>query len=277
MKELRRKKRINVSIAIFFIWLLCILIYFIFIYFEKIPLLYSILVLLSETLLCISMWTFFMVKIDWLKDINSGREIMYLNISNILSAIRFSLVPLLITMFGLLTLVDKNFKIKIILFSFVVLVCLTDLFDGYLARTFHQVTNLGRVLDPIGDFLMIICFSILVFVNNAIEWWIFLLIMIRIPGLIIIAIFLMLVDIKFKIKTSFLGKLSIFYVLCLLGFASIKLLLDFNNLYYNIFLYIMQIIGALIVITSSIEKIKLLIYYIKNQNKLDFTKDNIQF
>lgn len=277
MNELRKTKRINVSMAISFIWLFCIMIYFIFIYFEKIPFLYSSLVLISETILCISMWAFFMVKIDWLKDINSGREINHLNISNILSAIRFSLVPLLITMFGLLMLVDKNFKLKIIIFIFAVLVCLTDLFDGYLARTFHQVTNLGKVLDPIGDFLMIISFSILVFVNNAIEWWFFILLMIRIPGLILTTIFLMLLDIKFKIKTSFLGKLSIFYVLCLLGFASIKLLLDFNNYYYDLLLFIIQVIGAIIVIASSIEKILLLRFYIKNQKNLDFTRDNIQF
>jgi phosphatidylglycerophosphate synthase len=218
-----------------------------------------------------------MIKIDWLRDINTGKEINYLNISNILSAIRFSLVPLLITMFGLLIYVNEHFKIKIIIFIFAAIVCLTDLFDGFLARTFNQVTNLGKVLDPVGDFLMIICFSVLAYTNNVIEWWFFLLIMIRIPGLLIVIIFLMILDLKFKLKTTLLGKASIFYILCLLGLSTLKLLLSFENYYYNLFLFFIQIIGAILLIVSSIEKILLLIYYIKNQDRIDLTKDNIQF
>src|SRR4030042_1660287 len=94
--ELNRKKRINVTIALILIWIFCIMIYFIFVNFKKLPIKYSILILLTETFLCFIMWIFFMVKIDWLKDINTGREIMHLNLSNILSALRFALVPLLI-------------------------------------------------------------------------------------------------------------------------------------------------------------------------------------
>ena len=277
MEKLRKKKRINVTIAIFFIWFFCIIIYYLFINFVNIPLKYSLLIFFSETILCLSMWAFFMIKIDWLRDINTGKEIKYLNISNILSALRFSLVPLLITMFGLLIFVNENFKIKIMIFIFAVTVCLTDLFDGYLARTFNQVTNLGKVLDPIGDFLMIICFSILAYVNNVIEWWFFLIIMIRIPGLLIVMVFLMILDIKFKLKSSLLGKASIFYILCLLGFATLKLLLSFENYYYNLFLFLTQIIGAVLLVISSIEKILLLRHYIKNQDKIELTKDNIQF
>ena len=277
MKELRKKKRINVTIALFFIWFFCIIIYYLFINLVNIPLKYSLLIIFSETILCLLMWAFFMIKIDWLRDINTGREIKYLNISNILSALRFSLVPLLITMFGLLIFVNENLKIKIVIFIFAVIVCLTDLFDGYLARTFNQVTNLGKVLDPIGDFLMIICFSILTYVNNVIEWWFFLIIMIRIPGLLIVMIFLMILDIKFKLKSSLLGKASIFYILCLLGLATLKLLLSFDNYYYNLFLFIIQIIGAVLLVISSIEKILLLRHYIKNQDKIELTKDNIQF
>jgi len=32
-----------------------------------------------------------------------------------------------------------------------VILALTDFIDGYIARRFHQVTNLGRALDPIAD------------------------------------------------------------------------------------------------------------------------------
>ena len=131
------------------------------------------------------------------------------------------------------------------------------------------------VLDPVGDFLMIICFSILIFANNIIEWWFFALIMFRIPGLVVVALFLMAVDIKFKIKTTFLGRATIFYITSHLGISSIKLLLNFNNFYYDVFLFVTQIIGSILIIISSTEKFIQLFHFLKTQDEL--TKDNIQF
>jgi len=209
-----------------------------------------------------------MIKIEWLKDIDTGRDIMYLNISNILSALRFSLVPLLITMFGLLTNNESKYKLRLIIFIFAVLVSLTDFFDGILARKLKQVTKIGIILDPIGDFLLIICVSVLLILHNIINIWYFILIMIRIPGLIIIAIILMIFNIKYEVKTSILGKTTIFYTLCLLGLGIVKLLLYINNYYFNMMLIILQIIGSVIIIVSSIEKIKLLIFFMKNQKKV---------
>jgi cardiolipin synthase (CMP-forming) len=266
--KIKTIKRINVSIALFFIWIFCIFIYYLFLHFAKITFNYSILVLSSETLLCFIIWLFFMIKIDWLRETKTGNEIMYLNISNVLSATRFSLVPLLIGMFGLLTLSEGQYTLRIIIFIFAVLVSLTDFFDGILARKLNQVTNIGRIIDPFGDFLLIISFSVLLFLQKILTYWYFVLLMIRIPGLVIVAVFLMILNIKFKVKTTILGKITIFYTLCLLGLGTIKLLLDFDNYYYNSTLFILQIIGAVILALSSFEKIKLLVYYLKNQNKI---------
>jgi len=272
MDAIRKKKIINVSIALFFIWAFCISIYFAFIYFVSIPLLYSIIIIASETFLSFSVWLFFMIKIDWLKDMNTGREITHLNISNALSAIRFTLVPLLITMFGLLTKTDGHYKFRIGIFTFAVVVCLTDLIDGFLARKLNQVTKLGMILDPFGDFLMIVCFSILIFVNDIITWWFFTLIMIRIPGLVVFALILLALDKKFKVKTTFLGKTTIFYILSHLGISTIKLILNLNNYYYDMFIFITQIIGAAVIIASSIEKIVQYIIFLKNKKNLEYTE-----
>ena len=174
-------------------------------------------------------------------------------------------------MFGLLTISEGHYTLRIIIFIFAVLVSLTDFFDGILARRLNQVTNIGRILDPVGDFLLIICFSVLLFLEKIITLWYFILIMIRIPGLAIVAIILMIFNIKFKLKTTFPGKATVFYTLCLLGLGTIKLLLDFNNYYYNIVLFVLQIIGAVLIIYSSAEKIILLIYYLKNQKKISST------
>jgi cardiolipin synthase (CMP-forming) len=273
MEELVWIKRKNVSIALICIWLVSLLIYFIFLFFVKVPLVYSILIISTETFLCLCLWSFFMINIKWLKDIHTGKEINYLNISNVLSAVRFSLVPLLMTMFGLtINMEQTNITLKLIIFTFAAAVCFTDLFDGFLARKLNQVTKLGMILDPVGDFLMIICFSILVYVNGIIEWWFFSLIMIRIPGLIIISLVLLSLEKKIKMKTTPLGRTTIFYILCQLGISTMKLLLNIQNPSYNLFIFITAIIGSILLIVSSIEKIILMTFILKNQH--DFKNNN---
>jgi len=275
-----KRKRINVTIEIFIILAFCLSLYIAFQKIIKIDLITSIAVILSETFLVACMWGFFILKIDWLKDINTGKEIYHLNISNVLSAIRFSLVPMLIVMFGLVSEnTDNNVKFKIAIFVFTMIVCLTDLFDGILARKLNEVTKLGMVLDPVGDFLMITCFSILIFSKNIIDWQFFILIMIRIPGLFILMVFFLITDIKFKLKTTFLGRATIFYLLCFLGISSLKLFIDNPFPFFEEFILITEIIGSLLIVLSSAQKIKLLIYYLKNQKVIEkeLSKENIQF
>ena len=271
--DLMKRKRINVSIAIFIIWIFGISLFFFFTTLIKVDLLPFVLVLFFETSLCLIIWIFFMLRIEWLKDMNTGKEIMYLNISNILSAIRFSLVPLLITMFGLISENHSSLYIKIIIFVFGMFVCLTDLFDGMLARKFNEVTKLGMILDPVGDFLMITCFSVLIFLKGIMFWWFFVLIMIRIPGLFLIMIFFILIKFKYQIKTTLLGRTTIFFILGFLGLATFKLFLKEGVFIYDTFLFVAQIIGAILIIFSSIEKVKLVIYYFKNQEKLSSNKN----
>ena len=270
-----RKKKINVSLAFIIIWIFSIGTFVLFSTLIKPTFVYFLLIIILETILSLVMWIFFMLKIDWLKDMNTGKDIPYLNISNILSAIRFSFIPMLVVLFGLITGGIENLYLKIIIFIFMVLVCLTDLFDGILARKLNQVTKLGMILDPFGDFLIITCFTILIFVKGLMDWWYFSLIMFRIPFLIIFLLILMAFDIKFRLKTSFLGRLTTFYTLSFLGISTISLFFEETHRFFEIFLFTAQIIGSIIIVLSSAEKIKLFIHYLKNQKSL--SEENIQF
>lgn len=65
------------------------------------------------------------------------------NVPNALSLLRILLVPVFMVLY--LQGADQG--------AFVVLVLsgLTDLLDGWIARHFHQITDCGKVLDPISD------------------------------------------------------------------------------------------------------------------------------
>lgn len=80
-----------------------------------------------------------------MKIINSKKDIF--TIPNILSAFRIVLAGLL-----LWTFYNPEVKEKRFFLTFILLIsALTDFLDGKIARKFHMVSELGKVLDPIAD------------------------------------------------------------------------------------------------------------------------------
>jgi CDP-diacylglycerol--glycerol-3-phosphate 3-phosphatidyltransferase len=102
-----------------------------------------------------------------------------LNLPNLLALLRIALAPLM-----LLFLAGRDFPI----FStwhpswldyfaglIFVIASVTDFFDGYIARSWNQITKLGGILDPLADkMLMLAGFIGLVAINRASVWAIFL-------------------------------------------------------------------------------------------------------
>ncbi len=75
---------------------------------------------------------------------------MLTSLPNILTLSRIAAIPLLLA----LIYVDTPFY-RWIAFAGYVMACVTDYFDGYLARHMNQISPLGRFLDPIADKLLI--------------------------------------------------------------------------------------------------------------------------
>jgi len=76
-------------------------------------------------------------------------------VPNILSIFRIFLVPVFITVY----FVDDS-EIKIYAIAVYALAALSDFLDGFIARRFQASSNLGKLLDPLGDKLM--TFSVMV-------------------------------------------------------------------------------------------------------------------
>ncbi len=79
-----------------------------------------------------------------------------MNLPNYLTLARILAVPLLVVVL-LTSLSDKWFGISGYAFAIILFLAasLTDILDGHLARKRNQVSNLGKLLDPIADKLLV--------------------------------------------------------------------------------------------------------------------------
>jgi cardiolipin synthase len=102
-----------------------------------------------------------------------------LTVPNALSFLRIALIPVF---FALIVDPDTTFS-GLLLFA---AVAATDWVDGFAARRLGQVSELGKVLDPVADRLAIAAGLIALAVRGAFPWWAAALILVR--DLVILAV-----------------------------------------------------------------------------------------
>lgn len=93
-----------------------------------------------------------MIINNWKKEI--------LTIPNLLSFFRLILIPI----YMMIYLRAKNSSDYILAGSILAISCLTDMFDGKIARKFNMITTFGKFLDPLADkltqFSLLLCLAI---------------------------------------------------------------------------------------------------------------------
>jgi len=77
-------------------------------------------------------------------------------VSNFLTILRVIVVPF-VTYFMYLENVTGDPMYRYHQFVFFMVIVISDFFDGYLARTFNQVSKLGQYLDPVADKICLLC------------------------------------------------------------------------------------------------------------------------
>lgn len=91
-----------------------------------------------------------------------------MNFPNFLTSLR-----ILIAFIAPFFLIEGGMWVRIITGSVIFIAILTDWLDGWYARKFNEVTDLGKILDPIADkALILITFSVFVYMDVLSIWWI---------------------------------------------------------------------------------------------------------
>ena len=100
---------------------------------------------------------------------------MPLNLPNILTSIRVLLIPLMVVVFYL-PVYWSSFGAAVVFW----VACITDYWDGYLARKMNLMTPFGAFLDPVADKLIVVV-SLMIVVERDQTLWL------TIPALVIVA------------------------------------------------------------------------------------------
>lgn len=88
------------------------------------------------------------------------------NIPNYLSIFRICLVPVFVITYFANEGTMKTYAAIVYAFA-----AFTDFLDGFIARKFSLITNLGKVLDPLGDKVMTLAALICITIDKVIPIW----------------------------------------------------------------------------------------------------------
>ena len=89
----------------------------------------------------------------------------------------------------------------------------TDWVDGYIARRTGQVSNLGKVLDPMADRLAIAAALVAILLRHAFPTWAALLVLSR-DGLVLLVGGVLLIRFKVRMDVRWVGKAATFALMC---------------------------------------------------------------
>jgi len=168
------------------------------------------------------------------------RQNQIFTISNALTLIRMLLVfPVWISL--------SNFydeKFRILTFILCLVAALTDYLDGYIARKRNEITEIGKIIDPIADKILIAVLAIKLYEIGELSGYFLLIIVLR-DVIIVIAAFLISLKLKKILPSNLLGKITT----TVIGFVFLAVITGLNK---QSIIFIFIYYGSILLIYASL-------------------------
>lgn len=172
-----------------------------------------------------------------------------ITVPNAFSVLRILLTPVV---WYYLSLGNSYFQLLVVS----LLICLTDFLDGYTARKFNQITESGKILDPVADKITIGVIAVGLVIYRDFPVWALALLILR--DVIILIGSMFLIKKKGLVPSSnMLGKVTVtvyaaLIIVYLLDIDAIKLYI----LYLSMVFLFLSLIGYYKVMTANTEVVK---------------------
>ncbi|HEX2786289.1 MAG TPA: CDP-alcohol phosphatidyltransferase family protein [Ignavibacteria bacterium] len=153
-------------------------------------------------------------------------------------------IPNLLSIFRLILLIPTGYLIlfefetkKNVIIALMVLMYVTDLLDGYIARHLNQVSETGKIIDPLADKISVTVIALLIFAKGFIPLWFLIAVITR-------DLFILLFGLYLKEKYNIVlmsnipGKIAVFGIGLVLLFAllQVPIINEFISYFYYIIL-----------------------------------------
>ncbi|RDW17418.1 CDP-alcohol phosphatidyltransferase family protein [Oceanobacillus chungangensis] len=167
----------------------------------------------------------------------TAREVF--SIPNILSYIRILFIPIFLYLYLNATESKDYYVVGLI----IILSALTDLFDGLIARKFNQITELGKIVDPVADKLTQIAIVIALMLRYQFMWVLVILFIVKELFMVINGLILLRKGKKLD-GAKWFGKVStaVFYI-------AMGVLITFSDLHPNIAAVLMIVTGIFLALS----------------------------
>lgn len=187
-----------------------------------------------------------------------SQRISPLTIANLITLLRIVLVP------AIVWAILSNFTILALLLF--LLAGFSDAIDGLVARYFDQQTELGTILDPIADKLMLVSVFIALAYLGKIPLWLVILIVSR-DMLIIFGVMLALtLSLPVKIRPLWISKANTLAQIVLAGWVLFVLAFDIN--FANTLLALELVTGCLTALSAAAYMWQGIVLFAAGENKV---------
>lgn len=180
-------------------------------------------------------------------------KIQFKKIHTVSNYISFSRILLSIPIFYYISNIENIEGARFILFGFYILAYITDLLDGYFARKFNQISELGKIIDPLADKILVTLVVLYLFYFNFIPAHYFWIIVLRDLFIFTGGIFVTK-KIGWVLPSNYLGKATVFSI----GIFIIFVTIGFNSsdFVYQFFYFISIGLSFLSVLSYGIRAFK---------------------
>lgn len=178
-----------------------------------------------------------------------------ITIPNVVTLVRLIILP-----FILVALVKENNVTAFLLFA---IAGFTDVLDGFLARKLNQISEMGKILDPVIDKIFFLMIAVFLLYYSNFPLWAFLAIIV-IEFLILLGGYIAIIKYHFIPVSNYYGKIAAFF----LSLTFFMYILDLDLFKSIVFLgislkYLTLILGVLFLLFALIS------YYITATKKIE--------
>jgi len=184
------------------------------------PILFFLAYCLTQVVFLAVLAVFLLLSRSFFYSVETGTPLRRVNLANKITLLRISMLPTLL----FLILAANQYPVVPVLLPTVALTFLTDMIDGSVSRATHQVTHIGKILDSVSDYSLLIVVAIAYYRFGLLPDWLFWLILFRLVFQAFGMGTMLLIHGQIEPKPTIFGKVAVATLMTLFAGEPLKLL-----------------------------------------------------